>query len=79
MEGETEGRERRTKPSTWFIHKQSDGRKEGQGHNISTGRVEGSIYDSTEGKKGRAMGVQAKALVEGRTAAKAGDRGKEEE
>ena len=79
MEGETEGRERRKKPSTWFMDKQSAGRKEGQGHNISTGKVEGSIYDRTEGKKGRAMGVQVQALVEGSTAAKAGERGKEEE
>ena len=41
--------------------------------------MEGSIYDRTEGKKGGAMGVQVQALVEGSTAAKAGERGKEEE
>ena len=49
VEGETEGRERWKKPSTWFMHKQSAGRKEGQGQTISTGKVEGSICGRTEG------------------------------
>ena len=51
----------------------------GRANNISTGKVEGSIYDRTEGEKGRVMEVQVQALVEGRTAAKAGEGGKEEE
>ena len=40
---ETELREGRNKLSTWFMDKQKPGRREGRGHEISTGRAEGSI------------------------------------
>ena len=42
-ENETEGMEDRSKLSTWFMDKQKPGRREGRGHEISTGRAEGSI------------------------------------
>ena len=42
-ENEIERRECRNKLSTWFMDKQKPGRREGRGHEISTGRAEGSI------------------------------------
>ena len=42
-EKETDGREGRNKLSTWFMDKQKPGRREGRGHEISTGRAEGTI------------------------------------